>query len=82
MSNVFVCPWAGAFRAGRIFLGISMVMMQLSLVLWPVAVCCARKLSCAARVQALLDEISVNYAGQPCEKRFVAGVDLKGEKVA
>jgi hypothetical protein len=68
MSNELICPGFAAFRAGRVTLGLLMVAMQLSIVFWPVAVRWARGLGHECRVQVLLDQISVNYAYQPCEK--------------
>ena len=68
MSNELICPGFAAFRAGRVTLGLLMLAMQFSIVFWPAAVRWARGLGHECRVQSLLDQISVNYAKQPCEK--------------
>ncbi|MBB5371948.1 hypothetical protein [Acidocella aromatica] len=65
MSKMLVCPWLAAFRAGRVTLGLSMLAMQLSLVLWPMAVRLGNEFVQERRVQALLDQISVSYACRP-----------------
>jgi len=73
MGNMLVCPWLGAFRAGRVTLGLLILAMQLSLVLWPIAVRWAKQLSHEHRIQALLDQISVNYARHTFDKAHRSG---------
>ncbi|MDR3505929.1 MAG: hypothetical protein P4L52_06765 [Acidocella sp.] len=75
MSKKLVCPWLAAFRAGRITLGLSMLGMQLSLVLWPMAVRLGNEFDHGCRVQALLDQISVSYAYQPYGNRSPVPVE-------
>ena len=70
---MLVCPWLGAFRAGRVTLGLLILAMQLSLVLWPIAVRWAKQLSHEHRIQALLDQISVNYARHTFDKAHRSG---------
>lgn len=75
MSITLIFPCLAAFRAGRVALGLLMLAMQLSIVLWPAAIRRAKGLFHEHRIQALLDQISVNYARQPHEKtrRFGEG---------
>jgi len=55
--NVF-CPFATFFSAGETRLGLTVLFMQLSLVLWPAAVRRARAFAEARGVQRMLDEFS------------------------
>jgi hypothetical protein len=70
---MLICPWLGAFRAGRISLGISILGLQLSLLLWPVAVRLAHEFDHECKVQGLLDQISANYAHPLYNSRAFTG---------
>jgi hypothetical protein len=76
MGNMLY-PWFSAFRAGRVVLGLSMLVMQLSLFLWPMAMRLEREFANERRVQALLDQISVNYARLPYDKHAPVPVEVE-----
>jgi hypothetical protein len=54
-------PCAVFFRAGRVLAGIGVLLMQLSLVLWPVASRMARGLNEQSGVERLLAELSERH---------------------
>jgi hypothetical protein len=69
--NVFF-PFLTFFSAGEVRLGVTMLLMQLSLVLWPEAVRRARDFAQARGMQRMLDEFSQAYGRDetPPNKRF------------
>ncbi len=81
MSKMLVCPWLAPFRAGRVVLGLSILGMQLSLFLWPFAVRLGNEFTHECKVQALLDQISVNYAYQAYGKRPSGPVEAEAAEV-
>ncbi len=68
-------PCAVFFRAGRVFSGIGVLLLQLSLVFWPVASRMARGMNEQSGVERLLAELSERHRlpadpyGKPA-KRF------------
>jgi len=69
--NVF-CPFLTFFSAGEARLGLTVLFMQLSFVLWPAAVRQAREFARARGMQQMLDELSLTYSrgDLPPNKRF------------
>ena len=61
-NRPILCPWSGAFAAGRTRLGMLLIFMQVSLVLWPTAVRAARRLEAQRVKQIMLDQLALEYA--------------------
>ncbi len=63
LANILPC--AVFFRAGRFALGVLALLMQLSLIFWPLASQWARESSNRAGVQKLLAELSEKHGITP-----------------
>lgn len=67
-------PYRGFFEAGRIGTGFLVLLMQLSLVFWPLAIRLSRQLDEERNVQHMLNAIAQDYPVGPermsSKKRF------------
>jgi hypothetical protein len=59
MSQIFPC--ASFFSEGRLFLGLIVLLMQCTLVLWPVAAWLSKRTSESTGVERLLAELSETH---------------------
>lgn len=70
-NNMILRPWAGPREQGHTGTAALLLIMQISLVLWPAAVRAAHRMEQARQRQVLLDELAAAHAMLLPEKQFL-----------
>jgi len=80
-GNMIMRPWAGARAQGHRGLAVLLLIMQVSLVLWPAAVRVAQRLEMERQKQEMLNELAAVHA-MNLSKREFQGFDERLERAS